>query len=99
MRIGRANATKREGSGRLSGSCITADIGEGPGKKFGASLVVTGGGFFHLPVWAGRIQLLCLGILGEYIGRIYDEVKRRPMWVVREQLGVGVEPVRSDQTK
>jgi polyisoprenyl-phosphate glycosyltransferase len=50
-------------------------------------------------LFLGGVQLLCLGILGEYIGRIYDEVKRRPMWVVREQLGVGVEPVRSDQTK
>jgi glycosyltransferase involved in cell wall biosynthesis len=35
----------------------------------------------------GGIQLLSLGILGEYIGRIFAEVKRRPLYLIAERLG------------
>jgi dolichol-phosphate mannosyltransferase len=34
------------------------------------------------------VQLICVGILGEYVGRVYEEVKRRPLYIVRETAGL-----------
>lgn len=38
-------------------------------------------------LFLGGVQLICVGILGEYIGRIYNEIKNRPLYVVQEYLG------------
>jgi polyisoprenyl-phosphate glycosyltransferase len=35
----------------------------------------------------GCLNLCCLGILGEYLGRIYEQVKMRPLYIVRETVG------------
>jgi dolichol-phosphate mannosyltransferase len=57
-----------------------AKIGLAPGAGFPTIVISI--------LFLGGVQLICLGILGEYIGRIYDEVKGRPLWVIRESAGL-----------
>ena len=35
----------------------------------------------------GAMQLLCIGIIGEYVGRTFEQSKQRPICLVKEKLG------------
>lgn len=66
-----------------------------PWLVFDVSRVVFAGGSWNLAsilvplnLLIGGAVLLSLGIIGEYIGRIYTEVKRRPLFTVQEQYGL-----------
>jgi polyisoprenyl-phosphate glycosyltransferase len=59
-------------------------LGHTPEEVPGITSVVLAIFFF------GGVQLLAIGVLGEYIGRIYREVKRRPSFIVKSVDGIPV---------
>jgi dolichol-phosphate mannosyltransferase len=69
----------------LSGTAIFAVIVL---RLFGAGQPLLGQATTLVAVlFMGAVQLICLGIIGEYLARIYDEVKRRPLYLVRNRWG------------
>jgi hypothetical protein len=44
----------------------------------------------------GSINIVATGILGEYVGRIYNEVRNRPLYLVRETMGLEVQHTHMD---
>jgi dolichol-phosphate mannosyltransferase len=59
-----------------------ARVGLGPEPGFAIIVVAI--------LFLGGVQLICLGIVGEYLGRIYDEVKGRPPWIIQESAGIEI---------
>jgi len=56
-------------------------------RLFGHSWVPGWASILVAILFLGGVQLVCMGIIGEYIGRIYAESKHRPLFIVRERLG------------
>jgi polyisoprenyl-phosphate glycosyltransferase len=59
------------------------------GKIFLPSYWVTGWTALFVGImFLGGVQLITIGIIGEYIGKIYKEVQQRPQYIIREQINV-----------
>ncbi|WP_321371077.1 glycosyltransferase family 2 protein [uncultured Desulfuromusa sp.] len=41
---------------------------------------------FSAVLFIGGVQLICIGVLGEYIGRIHEEIKKRPLYIIDEKV-------------
>ena len=51
-----------------------------------------------LVLFIGGVQLAAVGVLGEYIGRIYDEVRRRPLYILDRAVNVAVRDPRGPRS-
>ena len=51
-----------------------------------------------LVLFIGGVQLAAVGVLGEYVGRIYEEVRRRPPYIVDRAVNVAVRAPRGPRS-
>jgi dolichol-phosphate mannosyltransferase len=71
-----------------SGVAILGIVAAVVARLFGVHGLVKGWTSLLIAVlFIGGVQLICIGIIGEYVGRIYGESKQRPLYVMRERLG------------
>ncbi|MBY0585869.1 glycosyltransferase family 2 protein [bacterium] len=72
------------------GAVLTLAIRMAPAtfKQWGVEYVPGTASVIISLLFIGGVQLFCMGIIGAYVGRIHENVMRRPLWSVRQTLGV-----------
>jgi dolichol-phosphate mannosyltransferase len=71
----------------LTGLAALALLAGGAGWLLGAGGLSGTAGTILAVMLLGGVQLICLGVLGEYLGRMYDEIKGRPLYLVARTWG------------
>jgi len=78
--------------GLLAGLVAVAGVGWALYSKFFGGVVRGWTTIMILVGLGSSAQLLMTGILGEYVGRIYEEVKRRPLYIVQDEINLPERP-------